>query len=184
MQIDPRVEGATRDLLEKVIGREYRETAEIIEAFGERRTAECLSLCLRVAGYIVIDICDHRWPTDSELRRIAQLMSENDLGFELPEADAYDFLARAALGFEPLAAVFSDGEKAGSVPILTTASLLVAYRPDGQHWWEYLDVIQGGLEEAAPLSQAAFPAALLLARRARTLVESQDPAGRAGPASL
>jgi len=184
MQIDPRVEGATRDLLEKVIGREYREIAEIIEAFGERRTAECLRLCLRAAGYIVIDICDHRWPTDSELRRIAQLMSENDLGFELPEADAYDFLARAALGFEPLAAVFSDGEKAGSVPILTTASLLVAYRPDGQHWWEYLDVIQGGLEEAAPLSQAAFPAALLLARRARTLVESQDPAGRAGPASL
>jgi len=184
MPIDPRVEEPIRDVLEKVIRREYQETGEIIETLGERRTAECLSLCLRVAGYIVIDICGHRWPTDSELRRLAQLMSENDLGFELPETDAYDFLARAALGFEPLAAVFPDREKAGSVPILTTASLLVAYRPDGQHWWEYLDVIEGGLEEAAPLSQAAFPAAFLLARRAHTLVESQDPAGRTGPASL
>jgi hypothetical protein len=183
MQIDPSVEEPTRDLLEKVIRREYQEVTEIIKALGESRSTECLSLCLSVAGYIVIDVCGHRWPTDSELRRIAQLMSENDLGCELPETDAYHFLARAALGFEPLTVVFSDMEKSGPVPILSTASLLVAYRPDGQHWREYLDVIESGLEEAAPLSQAAFPAALLLARRARTL-ESEDSAGRAGPASL
>jgi hypothetical protein len=169
MPIDTRVEKPTRDLLEKVIGGEHREIARTLEDLGGHRFAECLSLCLRVTGYVVIDVCGHRWPTDSELRRIARRMSEADLGFALAETDAYDFLAHVALGFEPLADVFADEEQAGSVLLLTTASLLVIYRPDGMHWQEYLDMIEGALEEAAALSQAAFPAALLLARRTRAL---------------
>jgi hypothetical protein len=36
-------------------------------------------------------------------------------------------------------------------------------------WWEYLDVTERALEEAAPLSEAAFSAALLLSRRNRAL---------------
>jgi hypothetical protein len=169
MQIDRSVEGPTRDLLDKVIRGDYREIAKALAALGEERSAKCQSLCLRVAGYIVIDACGHKWPTDDELHRIARLMSGTDLGFELSESDAYNFLARAALGFEPLTKVFADKERSDSVPLLTTASLLIAYRHSGQHWWDYLNVIEGALEEAAPLSRAAFPAALLLARRARAL---------------
>jgi hypothetical protein len=41
-----------------------------------------------------------------------------------------------------------------------------AYRTDEKHWQEYPDVIGGGLEEGVPLSEAAFPAALLFSRRA------------------
>lgn len=176
-QIDPQVEKPARDLLGQVIRGESQEIVKLLATVGERRFAEYLSLYLHVSGYVVIDICGHRWPTDSELHRIAQLTSDNDLGFELPEDDAYNFLARAALGFEALAEVFPDQDKTGVVPLLTTASLLVAYRPDGKHWWEYLDAIEGALEEAAPLSREAFPAALLLARRARSL-ESRDAAER------
>jgi hypothetical protein len=177
MQIDPGIEEPTRDLLKQVIRGEYHEIAKILEVLGEQRFQECLSLCLRVAGYIVIDVCGHMWPTESGLRRIAQLTAQTDLGYELPESDVYDFLARAVLGFEPLAEVFANKERAASAPLLTTASLLVAYRPHGRHWWEYLDVIEGALEEAAPLSRAAFPAALLLSRRARAL-ESRGAAER------
>jgi hypothetical protein len=96
------------------------------------------------------------------------------LGFELLEPDVYAFLARAALGFEPLLEVFPDKEKAASVPFQATAALLVAYRTDGKHWWEYMDVIERALEEAAPLSEAAFPAALLLSCRTRAL-KSRSP---------
>lgn len=178
MRIDPKIEEPTRELLTQVIRGKHREIGPVLAGLGEYRFAECLSLCLRVAGYVVIDVCGHRWPTDAELRRIAELTADNDLGFDLTESDAYDFLARAALGFEPLTDVFPDKERAASVPLLATASLLVAYRADGKHWWEYLDVIEGGLEEAAPLSEAALPAVLLLSRRARTL-KSREPASGA-----
>jgi hypothetical protein len=132
--IDPKFEEPTRDLLKHVVRGEYQEIAKLIEAIGEQRFAERLSLCLRVAGYIAINISGHRWPTDTELRRIAQLTAETDLGFDLAEADTYDYLARAALGFEPLLEALPDKEKAASVPLLATASLLVAYRTDGRHW--------------------------------------------------
>jgi hypothetical protein len=173
MQIDPKIEEPTRDLLTQIVRGEYQEIAKTLEALGEYRFTECLSLCLRVAGYIVIDVCGHLWPTETEVHRISQLMAETDLGFDLAESDVYDFLSRAALGFEPLVEVFPDREKAASIPLLTTAALLVAYRTNGKHWWEYLDVIEGALEEAATLSETTFPAALLLSRRARTL-KSRD----------
>lgn len=41
------------------------------------------------------------------------------------------------------------------VPVFTTAALLVPYRTEGQHWWQYLDVI----EQAAPLLKETVPAA-------------------------
>ena len=58
--------------------------------------------------YIAIDVSGPDWPTDAHLHKIAQLMTETDLDFELSEADIYDFLARAALRFEPLTQVFAD----------------------------------------------------------------------------
>jgi hypothetical protein len=73
------------------------------------------------------------------------------------------------LGFEPLIELFPEKEKVAAIPILTTTTLLVSYRTNGKHWWEYLDVIERALEDAAPLSEAAFPAALLLSRRSRAL---------------
>ena len=55
------------------------------------------------------------------------------------------------------------------VPFFATAALLVAYRGDGRHWWEYLDVIEKALEDAAPIAEETVPAVLLLARRAQAL---------------
>jgi hypothetical protein len=158
-----------RKLLGHAIRGEFGEMISRAGSLGEQRFLECLACCLRVAGYIAIDVSGYKWPSDADVREIAQRMARMDSDFELPEADTYEFLARAALGFETLTDVFPDKEKAASVPLLTTASLLVAYRPEGKHWWEYLDVIESALEEADPLSEAAFPAALLLSRRTRAL---------------
>jgi hypothetical protein len=177
MSIDPDVEGPTRDLFGHVIRGESQQVAKLVQSLGEQRFAQCLSLCLRIAGYIAIDVSGYQWPASADLREIAQRMVAVDSGFKLAESDVYDYLSRAALGFEPLTDVFPDNEQAASVPLLATATLLVAYRPGSKHWWEYLDVIEGALEEAAPLSRAAFPAALLLSRRARIL-ESRDSVER------
>jgi hypothetical protein len=170
MPIDPKVEKPARRLLGHVIRGEWDAYATVIEEGGEELFLECLSLCLRVAGYIAIEACEHRWPSDAELREIAQrAAAELDLG--LTEPAVHDYLARCALGFEPLAEVFPDPQQAGSVPVFTAAALLVSYRRRWTDWWDYLEQIERGLEEAALLSETAFPAALLLSRRKHALEE-------------
>jgi hypothetical protein len=179
MPIDPKVEESARDLLGHAIRGEFDESANVIEAVGEQRFLEAGSLCLRIAGYIAIDVCAWQWPTDADLREIAQRMAGMDAEFELDESDVYDYLTRAALGFEPLLEVFPDKEKAATVPFFATATLLVAYRPDDQHWWEYLDEIEQALETAAPLPEKVVPALLLLSRRNRALKAKAEANGAA-----
>jgi hypothetical protein len=169
MRIDPKVEKPARALLGHAIRAEWDEYANVIEDVGEERFLECLSLCLRISGYIAIDICEHKWPSDADLRDIAGRMSAVDLNLGLTEPAVYECLARCALGFEPLAAVFPDSQQAASVPVFATAALLVSYRRHGGDWWDYLEQIENALETAASLPESVFPAALLLSRRNRYL---------------
>jgi hypothetical protein len=167
MAIEPKAEEPTRDLLGHAIRGEWNDFANVAEDIGDRRLLDCLSLCGRIAGYIAIDISGHTWPTVADVREIAQRMAAVNLDFDLTEDDAHAYLARAALGFEPLAEVFPDREKLAIVPIFTTAALLVSYRRHGADWWDYLDAIENALEAAAPLSEDVIPALLLLSRRRR-----------------
>jgi hypothetical protein len=169
MAIEPKVEEPSRDLLGHAIRGEWDDFAGVVEDIGEQRLLGCLSLCLRIAGYIAIDISGHAWPTVADVGEIARRTAAADLGFNLDEADVHTYLARAALGFEPLAEVFSDAEKLATVPIFATAALLVSYRPPGTDWWDYLNTIEAALETAALLSEDVEPALLLLSRRKRAL---------------
>jgi hypothetical protein len=169
MRIDPAIEKPTRDLLGHAVRGEFDKLTDVIEEIGEGRFLECVSLCVQVSGYIVIDVCGHKWPTDADLREIAQLMADVDMDFDLAKADVYAHLSRVVLGFEPLIELFPEKEKVAAIPVLTTTTLLVSYRTDWKHWWEYLDAIERALEEAAPVSEAAVPAILLLSRRTRAL---------------
>lgn len=169
MGIDPKAEQPARDLLEHAIRGEFGQFAGVIEGIGEERFLEASSLCLRVAGYIAIDACAWRWPTDADVREIARHVAAMDAGFSLTEQDVYEYLARVVLRFEPLVAVFTGTEKAATLPFFATGALLVAYRGSDRHWWEYLDVIEKALEDAAPIAEETVPAVLLLARRAQAL---------------
>jgi hypothetical protein len=171
MGIEPKAEEPTRDLLGHAIRGEWQDFANVAEDIGETRLLECLSLCLRIAGYIAIDISGRTWPTTADVREIAHRMAATDLGFDLSEAEAHAYLNRAVLDFEPLTEVFPDREKLAAVPIFTTAALLVSYRKHGTDWWDYLDQIENALETAAPLSEDVVPALLLLSRRKRALNE-------------
>jgi hypothetical protein len=176
MPIDSRADKPARALLAHAIRGEWNAYASAVEAAREEHFLEALSLCLRVAGYIAIDASGHRWPADADLRDIARnsaaAAAQLDLG--LTEVAVYDYLTRCALRFEPLALIFPDPEQAASVPVLATAALLVTYREDGTDWPDYLDQIEHALEEAAALSQAAFPAAMLLSRRSHALMRHAD----------
>ncbi len=170
MRLDPKLEKPTRDLLSHVIRGEWEEFGKVATAIPEERLAECVSLCLRIAGYIAIDVCGQVWPSEADLREIAQRMaSMEDMEYDLNEEDIFACLSRSALGFEPLIDVFTDTQKMVGVPFTATATLLVAYRPDGTDWWDYLEQIEQALEIATDLPEAVVPALLLLTRRQRAL---------------
>jgi hypothetical protein len=169
MGIEPAVEAPARDLLGHAIRGEWDAFANLAEDIGEQRLLECLSLYLRVAGYIAVDIAGHAWPTNADVSDIAARIAAADLGFDLTEPDARAYLARAALGFEPLIEVFPDRRKLGTVPVFATAALLVLYRRHGTDWWDYLSTIETALETAAPLPDDVEPALILLSRRKRAL---------------
>jgi hypothetical protein len=61
---------------------------------------ECLSLCRRISGYIVIDISGHAWPTVADVQEVTQWMAAVELSFDLSEDEARACPARAVLGFD------------------------------------------------------------------------------------
>jgi len=179
MVIDPEVDQATRDLLGYAISGDEEGFASSLEATGDERFLHCLSLCVRVAGYIAIDACSSQWPAEADLRKVAQrITGMPDLDFGVSEADSFAFLSRCALGFEPLSNVFPDRGKLGSIPLFATATLLTAYRSQGRQWHEYLTMIERAFDLVAPLPEEAVPALLLQGRRYRALKDT-DP-GRLG----
>jgi hypothetical protein len=182
MPIDSHADKPARALLEHAIRGEWNAYASAVEQAGEEHFLEALSLCLRVSGYIAIDASGHQWPADAGLREIARNTADSaaQLNLGLTVVAVYEYLAHCALGFEPLAHVFPDPEQAASVPVLATAALLVTYRGEGTDWFDYLDRIELALEEAAALSQAAFPAAMLLSRRSHALMRHADQGHPAG----
>jgi hypothetical protein len=164
MMIDPEAEGQTRTLIGHAIRGETDDLGSLLAGLSADRLTECLVLCLRVSGYVAIDICGHSWPSDADLRDIARRIAAVDLDFKLEEPDAYAYLSRSALGFQRLSDIFTDKGKVIVVPVLATAALLASYRAEGRHWWEYLDIIEHALEQAAPLPKETVPAVLLLSR--------------------
>jgi hypothetical protein len=172
MLIESKPDEVARELLGHAIGGELDEYAAIVRDLGEREYLDASDVCTRVAGYIAVDICGQEWPSQVDLLRIAQIMARADMKFTLDETEVYDYLALSALGFESLLDVFPDMAKAGTIPFFVTAALLVAYHPEGMHWWEYLDVIEKALAEATPLAPETLPAVVLQARQARAMKES------------
>jgi hypothetical protein len=170
MLIDTKIEEVARDLLGYAIRGELDEFATVAEALGEERYREAGSLCLRVSGYITIDVCGQEWPACTDVRRLAAITANGDAKFCLEESDVYEYLAYVSLGVHPILEMFPDEKKAATLPFFVTAILLEAYRPEGSEWWEYLDVIEKALDAAAPLAPETIPAVVLLARQARALM--------------
>lgn len=81
--IDPEVEKSTRRLLGHAVRGELDDLTGSLSELGPECVLGCLNLCLRISGYIVIDVCGHKWPSEGNLHEIAQRMSEVDLDFNL-----------------------------------------------------------------------------------------------------
>jgi hypothetical protein len=166
--IDRKVEEPTRDMLGHAIRGEMQDLAALIQSVGDERYRQVLGLCLVAAAYAAVDVSG-RWPTDADLREIARVVVEHETEVQLDQADVYDYLSGAALGFKPLPEALGDEVSAATLPVFITGSMLFTFKPKGQEWWDYLDQIWGAYETAETVDVSVLPALQVRARMLKAL---------------
>jgi hypothetical protein len=166
--IDPDLERVTRELLDLAIRGDIAELAAGVEFIGGERYRDVLGLCLIAAAYVAVDVSD-RWPTEADVREIAQVVAEGENSTELSEGDVRAYLTFAALGFRPLEEALGSAEKAAALPLSITAGLLSRFLPEGRTWQEYLDQIWNATLTAESTELAVLPALVVRDRRAKVI---------------
>lgn len=166
--INPAAEDHARTMLGHAIRGELDDLSTQVHAIGDDAYRQVIVLCLTAARYIAVE-AGGRWPTDADLRQIARNAVREETRLTLREEDIYNYLARAALGYEKLEDALGSPEAAASLPVLITASLLFTFRPRGKEWWEYLDQIWDATLKAEDLEEPVIPAVQIRAHRIQTL---------------
>lgn len=166
MRIDKKVEKATRDMLSTASRGELDELEEIIRKIGNgEQFLECLGLCVRIAGYVALDVLGPGWPTEAGLRRMAENAANSEDVYDFSADEIYNFLRNGAVGFQPIEQVFPNPEEMAVAPIAMTAGLLLSYRPREQDIGAYLNDIEDGIELAESVKPSVYPAMILAAHR-------------------
>lgn len=154
MRIDPAVEGPTRDLLGHALRVEADDFQRVLsQVVDAGKLDDVLTLIARVAGLVVVDLCDGGAPTADDLQEIADTTAEIDEDYGLTSEDAHGFLSRVVFGGERLDSVFTP-DNAARLPFVVASNLVgsTADVDNGQQWWDYLEDIEKRLEasEANP----------------------------------
>jgi hypothetical protein len=163
MGIDRKAEQATRTMLGHAIRRELDDLAAQIRTAGGETLPRVLGLCALASAYTAIDVAG-RWPADTDLRELARRAARSATELDITEQQVYDYLSRIALGPDKLDDAFPE-QSIVTIPLYTTANLLLAFSPGDKHWWEYLDQIWDAAETADRTPITALPALILRARR-------------------
>jgi hypothetical protein len=163
MIVDPKVEQSARQMLGHAIRHELDELAALIRAVGDETFLAAIDLCVFAAGYIAIDVCE-RWPTDADLRDLARRAEQSVTQLDITKEQVYELVSRVALGNEMLNDIF-DVQGVGTIPLYTTANLLLKFHSREMKWWEYLDQIWNAVQATAALGPAELPALMLRVRK-------------------
>lgn len=166
MKLDPKVVKATREMLSHAGRGELDEVAKVMQGLGDdERFRQCLELCVKIAAHIAVDVLGPNWPTDAGLRRMAENLVKAEDEYELDADQFFDYLKKAALGFQPANQVFPSMEQASILPIVMTASMILSYRPKDQDPGEYLSGIEEGIQWAESVPPTALPSMIVHAHR-------------------
>lgn len=163
MGIDQKARQPTRKLLGYAIRNELGVLTGSVETEGPDALLGSIPLCLVASAYIAVDASD-RWPTDADLRGIAQQSAEAGTQLDIPEQEIYAYLSRVALGTEKPGDVFS-AKGLAMIPLFATANLLVTFCPREKAWGEYLDQIWDAADAAERASLTMLPALILRAHK-------------------
>jgi hypothetical protein len=163
MGLDRQAEQVTRTMLGHATRGEPEDLAAALRSVEKEPFQGSLPLYLFTSAYIAIDVAG-RWPTDADLHQIANAASDAATELDISEEEIYEYLSRVALGSENLDDVFAD-EGLVTVPLYSTANLLLTFCPKPKYWWEYLDQIWDAAETAEHTSLSVLPALMLRAHR-------------------
>lgn len=164
MPIDPKVESATRSMLDHAMRGRVEEIPPLLEGLDAEGRRACIQLCLLITGYIVVDVCGSRWPSENAVRRIAENAVKAETRLNLNETQVHGYIARTVLNFEPLNQTFPEPADELMAPILITGSLLLTCVPRDKDIWRYLDEIETATEAAESMERYLFPAVIYRSR--------------------
>lgn len=173
-----------RDALNHAGSKRVDELRAALRGMTEEQVGASIQLCAYVAAYTMSDVVSRRWPTDAEVRQIAEGTAKSAGVNAWPGVTAqnlYLFLSRCALGFEDLAEVlgstFEDTDDLLMAPFFLTVNLLGTFGPDEQSISEFLDVIEDAYEKAWLLDLNLLPALMVRARTSQSRQEAGSGAG-------
>ena len=162
MQVDPKIEQQARRMLGYAIRRQSEDLDAVVHGTGDTTLAAVIRLCVRIAGYVAIDACQH-WPAEADLRELAHRAETSVTRLDMSEEEIFEFLSRVAFGTDTLDDIVS-AESVVSVPVNAVANLLLAFRPQGMEWTEYLDQIWNAYNAAEMIDTSVLPALMFRMR--------------------
>jgi hypothetical protein len=146
---------------------ELRELDQLIGTVGDEVYGLSAAYSVLAATYLAIDVSG-RWPTETDVRKIAQLAASSSSRYSLSERDVYDYVARVGLAGERMDHVFAGPDVDIRLPVLITAQLLLAFCPKNATVWEYLDTIWNAFNAAEGADMSLLPALLIRQKRSQT----------------
>lgn len=146
MRIDDQLEPLVREVLDAAVKRDGDRLDAALDAFTDQSQQRMgLELLVAIARYVLLDLYQGQRPGDEQVHELADQIAEMESWSTLPADEIRSFLL-LLLGdtsetVDPDAAVL--------LPFVVTATLLSSRRrPEGQHWFNYLDQVEAALEAA------------------------------------
>jgi hypothetical protein len=165
-RINAKVEKALREAMAHVAHAEADQIEQSLAVLDQAERTEALGLAVMVAGYVLVDACGTRWPTDASARRIAQglaTVGTTARQLQLDAEEIYQYLSRSVLGGLAPEDVIPDKARATYMAVTVAQRASVVYSPKEMDWWVYLDRIESAIEVTWALDATVLPAAVMRA---------------------
>lgn len=148
MQIDPRVEERTRELLGFALRAEFKDFERVLTNMPDDDTLRnALGLAAAISAYVVVDDNAGREPSNDDLREVANTAAEVEDRYVIDADKTYEYLRRCVFGTETVTEVLSTTD-AVNLPFVVAANLIgsTTDTDNGQKWPERLDEIEAAIE--------------------------------------
>ena len=177
VRINAKVEKALREAMGHVAHGEADQIEHALAVLDEGEREEALRLAVLVACYVMIDVCDSKWPNQASVRQIAEDLATTGTTASRLNLDAeeiYAYLWRVVAGPERLEDVIPNEPMFTRFPVIVAQRAAVVYSPEDLDTWDYLDRIESAIEVASALDAQVIPAAVM-----RAYLSKPDAGGRA-----
>lgn len=170
-RIPEETEKSFRKALDHASRRNVGELHSMLEGLSKEQLEGAAGLCGLASAYTAIDVTERKWPTDAQVRRMAQGITEGenrDKQYGVTEKNLYLWLSQCALGFKNYADVFDDifedPREFLAAPFFFTTNLLIRFKPKGSSVSDFLNLIEDSYEKALLLDLNVLPALMIRAR--------------------